>query len=648
MAAPEVHSSRWLARCRRAVFPYTGVQLVNASRRSGVFVVLAELRSVKAPLLWLHLDARDSSDSVSISNRLSDALLDLYGARVFGHGTPVSHGVTRLSRLHSLLGPYTIVLSNAHLNVDASTTIGRLGAFGSNVVLVVPEEAQRVSAAVFGATRAIDGSAFRMTLEEAVEIAEGCLPPDAVEELWKRVDASFVDFVGEMRARSGKPPLLEPEPSGFSISGSTLDEVPYELLVASLRRKGAEMDAFEVSARIQPDRCWELIEEAGPLFSVAGLHDRLYTILEGLPRHVLEESDSLMRWWFTAATSLGYHRNVRPSVERHLRTHEAPELRALYASAFPGPSLVAETRRAVAGLETPLTLRLHGFALGQVEGGDGGLDFLMRALHMAEAFRDVDQVVAAATDICNYHIRRGNYLEAQEWAQWALYQHSAGGSRDELRKLVATSLLVFTRLLTDQTVGVEALVEEIDINEELHGRPTTEALVSTVGDWHFLNERWEESAQRHRSNVEAMPRSQFPFFAPDLVQSLLRLGLGDEASAVGNRARAMTATADTVSRAQGLLAAGMALMSQDPESAEAALSGALSLLEGNLEAHRLAQVAVCLAGLRSRLDDAAGASDALKKGARGIDQLAFTGWRLVGGLLPDVRASRSLASVPPC
>ena len=113
-----------------------------------------------------------------------------------------------------------------------------------------------------------------------------------------------------------------------------------------------------------------------------------------------------------------------------LRNHEAPELRALYATAFPGPGLVEETKRAVNVLKTPLTMCLHGFALGQVEGGDGGLDYLMRALHMAEAFEDVDQVVAAATDICNYHVRRGGYLEAHEWAQWALYQHNSGGSRD--------------------------------------------------------------------------------------------------------------------------------------------------------------------------------------------------------------------------
>ena len=201
--------------------------------------------------------------------------------------------------------------------------------------------------------------------------------------------------------------------------------------------------------------------------------------------------------------------------------------------------------------------------------------------------------------------------------------------------MAATSLLVYTRLLTDQSVGVEALVEEIDINDELHGRPTTEALVSTVGDWHFLHEQWEESAQRHRNNVEVMPRSQFPFFAPDLVQSLVRLGQGDEALAVGSRARAMTATADTVSRAQGVLAAGMALMTLDSEAAEAALSARWAFSPATSSPHRLAQAAVCLAGLRMRADDASGANDALKKGASGIEQLAFSGWRLVGGVLSD-------------
>ena len=142
-----------------------------------------------------------------------------------------------------------IVVSNAHINPEASITISRLGVLGSNVVLVVPEDSTFHQSGTIGAVRSIDGTTFKMSLDEAEEIAEGYLPGDAVKELWVRVDGAFVDFVGEMRERSGKPPLLEPEPSGFSISGSTLHDVPYELLMASLRRKGAEMDAFEVAAR---------------------------------------------------------------------------------------------------------------------------------------------------------------------------------------------------------------------------------------------------------------------------------------------------------------------------------------------------------------------------------------------------------------
>lgn len=634
MLTRDVNTSSWLSRCRRALVPFAGTQVVSAGNGSGINFVIAGLRTSKLKAIWIELDERDVEDSVSVANKLSDAIEEQFGARLFGQGIPLFHAVSRLEGLHELLGPYTIIVGNAHLNIDAVATVAELSEHGSNVILVEPGETEHLARSARAQRRVAEGT-FALSEDEAIQLSAGSVPPEVAVSENAAVHGRFLDFMNSIRALSGEPPVLEPGATGFSIFGSGVSEVPFELLVASLRRKGALVDAFEVCARIRPERCSELIDEAGPRFAMAGLHERLYAILRTLRSEVLESSDQLMRWYFSSATSVGHHRSVRPTVQKYLMEHEAPELRALYASAFPDADLVAQTARAVSALATPLTLRMHGFALGHAEHGEAGLEYLQKALRMAEAFADVDQVVGAATDICNFHIRRGNYREAREWIQWALQQYIAGDCRDELRRIAAISLLAYTRLLTEQAVGIDALIPEIDLPDGMAGLPTTETAISTVGDWHFLRGSFHEAEQRYRTNLDAMPRSQLAFFVPDVIPALMRLGRCDEAASLGQRARALTASSDAVSRALGLLASGLSLVDSDPDRAMTELEESQGMLAGNLEAQRLAQASIALSGLRLRRGDVSGSMEALQKGGPGVRQLGFIGWRLLGGILAE-------------
>ncbi len=630
----DANASSWLSRCRRALVPFAGAQVVSAGSGSGINFIIAGLRTSRLKAIWVELDERDIDDSVSVANKLSDAIEEQFGARLFGQGIPLVHAVARLEGLHELLGPYTIVVGNANLNIDAVATVAGLSEYGSNVILVEPGATEHLAIAAH-VQRRVAEDVFALSDDEAIQLSAGSVPPEVAVAENAAVNGRFLDFMNSVRALSGEPPVLEPEATGFSIFGSGVGEVPFDLLVASLRRKGALVDAFEVCARIRPERCSELIDEAGPRFAMAGLHERLYAILGSLRLEVLESSDQLMRWYFSSATSVGQHRAVRPMVQKYLMEHEAPELRALYASAFPDADLLSQTARAVAALATPLTLRMHGFALGHAEHGEAGLAYLQKALRMAEAFADVDQVVGAATDICNFHVRRGNYREAREWIQWALQQYVAGDCRDELRRIAAVSLLAYTRLLTEQAIGIDALIPEIDLPDGMAGLPTTETAISTVGDWHFLKGSFGEAEQRYRQNLDAMPRSQLAFFVPDVIPALLRLGRTDEAASLGQRVRALTASSDAVSRALGLLASGLSLVDSDPDRAMSELEESQDMLAGNLEAQRLAQASIALSGLRLRRGDASGSMAALQKGAPGIRQLGFVGWRLLGGVLAE-------------
>ena len=333
MLAREVNASSWLGRCRRALVPFSGTQAVSAGPGTGISLVVAGLRSSKVKALWIELDERDIEDSVSVANKLSDAMEDQFGARVFGQGIPLIHAIARLEGLHELLGPYTIVVTNAHLNVDAMAAVAKLSDLGSNVILVEPGETEQL-ALTARVRRRVSEEVFALSDDEAVQLSAGSVPPEVAVAENRALGGRFLDFMNKIRALAGEPPVLEPEARGFSIFGSVVDEVPFDLLIASLRRKGAVVDAFEIAARLRPERCWELIDEAGPRFAMAGLHDRLYTILGSLRPEVLHSSDQLMRWYFSSATSVGHHRTVRPTVKRYLLEHEAPELRALFASAF--------------------------------------------------------------------------------------------------------------------------------------------------------------------------------------------------------------------------------------------------------------------------------------------------------------------------
>lgn len=351
--------------------------------------------------------------------------------------------------------------------------------------------------------------------------------------------------------------------------------------------------------------------------------------IEQLPAALRKASDDLMRWWFSALVSENLHSGVRPHVEQFLASHEAPELRALYAAAFPGPELLAETGRAVAALRTPVTLRMHGFALGLQTSGDDGIAFLMKALRLAEALADPDQVVGAATDIANYYLRRGCYQDGAEWASLAVEQHYNLRGQDELRRLAAVSLLTFSRLLVDDLVGVDALLDELSAATYFVGTPTSEGINSTLGDCALVRGDYRSAEAYYRENLNHLPIEHYHLAALDLVPVLRALGSHAEARAIGRRVRTMTRDADEVTRALGLLAFGLSVLGVDNGAAEVALETVCDVLGSGAEAHRLAQASIALARARIARGDIAGAKGALRLGCAGLDGLGRSGWRLV-------------------
>jgi hypothetical protein len=605
--------------------------------------VVAEIRSHREPFVWLRLDSFDGEDSISVGNKFAVAFARSHGSSVFGHGAPIEHTIEKLKQFHELFGRLVIVVSAAQYNVSAVDAIRSLAHFGSDVVLVVSESTSDELLAVWSADRVVEAAELELTEEEAHELASGILlRPDRIIEVLSSKGSRFGEYVAAVRLEAGLPPLLEPEPDGYSMAGGALNELPADLLISSLRRRGASIEAFEVCVRWSPEMATELVREAAPQYVTNGLTRRLCRQLELLPDSTRTQSDDLMRWWFGALTSENRHGTIRPLVEKVLAEREAPELRALYAAAFPGPGLLHETHRALLAAETPVTLRMHGFALGQQATGDDGMPFLMKALRMAEALSDFDQVVAAATDISNYNIRKGRYRDGAEWAKWALDQYYIKGGNDELRRLAAISLQVYVRILTDDIVGLDKMVQQLRISDEWAGMPTAEGLVSTIGDWHVVTGDLHGAEVMYRRNLLSLSREHYHLAALDLIPVLNRLGKLSEARIVGSRARTITRASDDVTRALGVLASALSDVNGDASAAEHGLTGVLSVLGTGTEAQRLAQAAIVLAGLRLERGDAQGALQALRHGEAGLSELGESGWRLFAGGCGSVERLRAM------
>jgi len=592
--------------------------------------VLVEERSAHGlPTLWITLGPLDVDDTVSVGNRLVNAFGHAYRTDFLGLGAPVGHVVAKLQRYQGVLGQNVVIVSSAHQNPSAVVSMRALAEFGSSLILIVDEDTPASVVAAWQPDRVTEADLFALTIEEATEMAHGTIPPDDVPEILLRCGGRFVPFSNTVRGLSGLPPLHDPLPSGFAAADLASSGVPAEVVLSALRRRNEHIEAFEYVVSNSPGLAAEAIREAAPQYVASGMTRRMLQQIELLPIGERRRSDDLMRWWFAASISEDRIGLVRSEVEQVLELREAAELRALYAAAYPGPELLTETQRAVDALRTPVTLRMHGFALGMQSVGDAGISYLMKALRLAEALADPDQVVGAATDIANYYLRRGHYRDGSEWASWAVEQHYSLRGKDELRRLAAVGLLAFSRILVEDFVGLEPLLEDLKAATDQIGGPTSEVINSTLGDWAVVCGDFATAEKHYRLNLERLPREQYHLAALDLVPVLRSLGRDSEAMMIGRRVRSLTRDADEISRALGMLAHALSIVDVNDKLAERDLGRVCEVLGSGAEAHRLAQASVALARVKLSQGDSIGARRALQTGVPGLKGLGQSGWRLV-------------------
>jgi tetratricopeptide (TPR) repeat protein len=625
----------WLERVSRHLSESDSPCAVIASRASGIDTIVASLGTRTSPLLWVKFDELDAEDEVGQGSRLAEAIARSIGSPLVGSGLPLRYVLEVLLRFHDLVGPFTVVLSNAHLAPGAAKEFLLLDKTASRLVVVSDSESILGHVPVKALVRE---DVLLLSREEGREMAEsigGGGGSADIDEILTGSSFRMNTFQAEYRRRRGLPPLLVPEPGGASVEGHDNQVLDPLRTVEALLARGAAPEAFELAVRSGLPLRDELVAKAAQHFFDRGLHKRVFNLLDGLGQSERQRSDELMKWYFSAATATNRHLEVKVEVQRFLAQHEAPELRALCAGAFPGPDMVVQTARALAASSTPITLRMHAFALTQTRLTEEGLECLLKALQLSEALGLDDMVMACATDLADYWGKRGNYLDSLEWARWALDWHVAHSLRDEVRRLVALSVSCFIRMLTGDTLGLQSAVDELDLS--LAGIPTMESTVSTRGDWLFLSGNVHEAVQMYRMNLASVSLGQFHYAAVDLVHALNHVGELKDAQEIGSRARILTMTSDPVNRAIGNLAFGLAAAASDEECGIHILTDVQSVLGHVVEAPRLAQASIALAKLHLRQGREDAAREALVAGEPALRELGFTGWTLLGGFDPEVK-----------
>ena len=633
------HGVSWLQRVSARVCDAQSPTAVVGTREHGVNQVVAEIASSGIKVAWVRFDPYDLGDAESQGSKLADGVARAFQAKVVGHGLPVEYTMSVIAQVCGASPPIVFAFSEVQFARETMACVRTLDAAGARVL-------------VFGARRSdVDPVEPRVVIstEELLlrddELEASCpkqlgVPFSVLRGIAADSRHCFLPFLVECSTRAGLPPVIVPEPDGASIEGQDQSAVDPAQLVEALLRRGSAAEALELAIRSRVALSDDLVARGAESLTTRGLHKRLFAMLEGLGCSRRMVSAEVMKWFFASATAINRHNDVKAEVLRFLERCEAPELRALYAAAFPGPDLLEESRAALDALQTPLTLRIHAFALSQVSSDDRSAELLWRAMRQAEALGLRDQVMACATDLADYWIKRGGYRDAQEWSRWALSYHDQHSLRDELRRLVAVGLGSFARLLSGETSGLAATLESMDVS--LSGVPTTETLISTRADWCFLQGELREAARLYEVNLHSAGFGQFHHAAVDLIHALVNLGSFEEAQSIALRARALARGEGGVARAIAELAYGLAYMNDNPEGAIEALESAQQGLMSGIEAHKLAQASIALAALRLRRGDVHEALQSLQRGEQGVRELGASGWALLGGFHPEVETARRL------
>lgn len=618
----------WLGELLARLRDHQGPVLLVADSRWGGPHLIAALHTPQQPLVWCELSPSDADDPVAQGNKLAEAVKRALGSPLFGYGMPYRYGLGILRRHLELLSPLTLVVSHAEHGPGFAQDLLELNKHGSLVVLhfcalpahfPLPPEALRLGP-----------DQLRLSQAEALALSEGRLADEEVIAQWQADDGAYEPFMVALHQRLSLPIPLRPGPEGPRLPPGHQVAVEPETLLKHLGQRGRWQQALELAVELLPERAPQVLGSAGPVYRERGMSGRLWQLLTRLPPEVAA-SEAVLYWQLSAASRLGLDEQMRQPVAAHLKEHEAPELRALYALVLAPPeTALSEAERAFSVAKTPLTLFAYGRQLWATDPGSS-VAILQESVALAEQGGQTYAIARNAGALAGSLMALGRYREAAHWAGWALEQFDRAGLADATRRLHIVNDWAYARILLGDTAGLEDLLKEGEAQLAEVSHDTQHLFSSTLGDFYLAAGQPEKALDYYLQNWEAARRDMVGLEASNLVRALLELGQTSQAQKVAERAYTLTKGQTFYNANRALLAYGMALSLADPAQALPPLQAAYRAFQNPLDADLLAQAGLYLARAQLLLGTTEEARFTLEAASAGLNELGEAGLHFCAG-----------------
>lgn len=591
-----------------------GVLFIEGGDRYGAPFLVERLKQERR-VAWFSLSPSVADDPVAIGNLLAESINVGLGGNLLQNALPYLVHLRTLAQHRDLLTDLTLVVSGAHHSWDLARAA--VDACGRDIGLWLISEAAPEGLGDFTGLTERD---LQMTFDEARDLAPSGLSEALVRSLYQSSCGAYTSYIREVNQAAGLPEIVLPGPAGWEYSEQDARlEDPADVFEALTRLERWD-DALEVAVDHLPDRVETLIEHAGPLFQRRGLLARLHLLLTILPAR-LQTLEQTLEWRLVAAHYTGQTDLVLPQVRRFLRDHEAPSLRARYATFLPFNEGLGEAARAAAAEPSPLTLWQYGRIHPDAE---RGVELLTESVGQAELHDDAFSSARAAGSLAARFNDLGRFREGRSWAEWGLRVFDESGLQDGARRLHLLTDLAFAKTMLGETSGlIRQLEDYLETLEEV--LPAFSANVRQVlADLYRAEGNVQECAEFTAVNWQEAPRGQKGLRAYQHVRSLLEIGALEEAQELARTGLALSAGLQPFQDMRARLALGVSQSFTEP-------AAAVGTLTPIVEARNLTFEHRAVAALHYLLAKPDGFSDIPEDLAPMLQELGDTALRVLSG-----------------
>jgi hypothetical protein len=617
----------WLQKHLTTIRQHEGPTLLSAPALFGTYHLLAALRDDVSRLVWIELTTSDKDDPVAQGNRLAEAVKQALNYPLYEPAQHYSYGLKVLASQLELLGPFTFAVSNADYAPQFATDLLSLHRCDSRVVLAGASPSD-----IFNLpenTQVITGGDLKLTLEDARAFTQGYLPDSNIPSLLKNSNGAYELFVEKINEYLSLPLPTRPSPEGPRLAGNHEVEVEPGLLLKVLIKQEKWLEALELACSLLPDRVPGVLDEAGHVYHEAGLHKRLWELLNELPES-LKKHQYALYWRLNAGWWQGLAEDVREDVEEHLAHYDAPDLRALYAGTLaPAETAEAEAKRAYEDKQTALTTfqygRLHSDPIQ-------GVEILRESVKVAERTKRASHITRNASELTKQLLIAGSYQESVYWGKWTLQKFDEFGLVNSQRKLMLINDWAVARILTGETAGLKQLLEETEVQFENVLPHIIRNLTETLGDYYLSQGNPSDALACYLKNLATEAREDAGYNALSVVQAYSHLNEPTKALEYATRAYMLVKGEQWAFRFSSELAYGIALSMIEPRVGLNQLQHIQQeTLKHPIPANFQAQLALHLAWVYLQLDNQKQAIDTIKANQKVLKELSETGLTLLSG-----------------